>query len=93
NQVDPHVRLIYNDNKVEGAGLSGRRSAKADAMFELLQGMKERGVPIHGVGLQAHFDAAGTGLGRVPTPHSVRRNVRRLGALGLEVNISEMDVR
>lgn len=55
--------------------------------------MNERGVPVHGVGLQAHFDAAGTGLRRPPTPHSVNRQVRRLGKLGLSVNISEMDVR
>ena len=55
--------------------------------------MKERGVPVHGAGLQAHFNAAGTGLRRTPTPHSVSRQVRRLGELGLSVNISEMDVR
>lgn len=55
--------------------------------------MKNRGVPVHGAGLQAHFDAAGTGLRRPPTPHSMRRNVCRLGDLGLSVNISEMDVR
>lgn len=61
-------------------------------MYDLL-GMKERGVPVHGAGMQAHFTAAGTGQYRVPTPHSVQRNVRRLGELGLTVNISEMDVR
>lgn len=58
-----------------------------------LPGMKERGVPVHGAGLQGHFDAGGTGWGRPPTPHSVQRQVRRLGELGLTVNISEMDVR
>lgn len=50
-------------------------------------------MPVHGAGLQAHFTAAGTGMSRPPTPHSVQRNVRRLGELGLSVNISEMDVR
>jgi len=47
----------------------------------------------HGVGLQAHFNAAGTGPSRVPTPRSVKQQIRRLGNLGLKVNISEMDVR
>ncbi|CAM9283040.1 unnamed protein product, partial [Ascophyllum nodosum] len=93
HQAHPNAKLIYNDNKVEGAGLSHGRSVKADAMYELLKGMKDRGVPVHCAGLQAHFDAAGVGLKRPPTPHSVRRNVRRLGELGLSVNISEMDVR
>jgi Glycosyl hydrolase family 10 len=30
---------------------------------------------------------------RVPTPHSIARNIQRYAALGLTVNISEMDVR
>eukprot|EP00903_Cladosiphon_okamuranus_P011673 g10979.t1 len=93
HQIDPNAKLIYNDNKTEGAGLPGGRSRKADAMYDMLKGMKERGVPVHGAGLQGHFTAAGTGLRRVPTPHSVQRQVRRLGELGLRVNISEMDVR
>ncbi|CAM9495504.1 unnamed protein product, partial [Hapterophycus canaliculatus] len=93
HQIDPNAKLIYNDNKVEGAGLADGRSRKADAMYEMLKGMKERGVPVHGAGMQAHFTAAGTGWRRPPTPHSVQRQVRRLGELGLSVNISEMDVR
>ncbi|CAM9241385.1 unnamed protein product [Ectocarpus fasciculatus] len=93
HQIDPNAKLIYNDNKAEGAGLPGGRSQKADAMYDMLKGMKERGVPVHGAGLQGHFTAAGTGMRRTPTPHSVQRQVRRLGDLGLTVNISEMDVR
>lgn len=41
-QVDPNAKLIYNDNKVEGAGLPNGRSAKADAMYEMLKGEIER---------------------------------------------------
>lgn len=93
HQVDPHVKLLYNDNKVEGAGLPDGRSAKSDAMYNMLKGMKERGVPVHGAGMQSHFTASGIGQYRPPTPHSVQRNVKRLGDLGLTVNISEMDVR
>ncbi|CAM9162091.1 unnamed protein product [Choristocarpus tenellus] len=93
HQVDPNVKLFYNDDKVEGAGLPDGRSDKADAMVKLLRGMKDRGVPVHGVGLQAHLDSCGKGFRRTPTPHSIRRNIRRLGEMGLEVNISEMDVR
>jgi endo-1,4-beta-xylanase len=66
---------------------------KSDAMYALLKGMLERGVPVGGVGLQAHFTASGVGTGRCPTPAAVAANVRRLGELGLRVNISEMDVR
>ena len=43
--------------------------------------------------MQAHFNAAGTGKSRVPTPRSVKEQIRRIGNLGLKVNISELDVR
>ncbi|KAG5178937.1 glycoside hydrolase superfamily [Tribonema minus] len=93
HHTDPNAVLILNENKGEGAGLPRGRSAKADALFALSRDLLARGVPLHEVGLQAHFDAAGTGQRRVPTPHSVARNIARFGDLGLGVNISEMDVR
>ena len=48
---------------------------------------------MHGAGLQGHFSAGGTGRGRCPTPSMVRNQIRRLGQLGLKVNLSELDVR
>ena len=93
HEADPDAFLIYNDNKVEGCGLPNHRSDKADGFYNLLKGMKERGVPVHGAGMQAHLNAAGIALSRAPTPRSVKAQIRRLGELGLKVNISEMDVR
>uniref|UniRef100_A0A7S1C1R6 endo-1,4-beta-xylanase n=1 Tax=Corethron hystrix TaxID=216773 RepID=A0A7S1C1R6_9STRA len=92
-EADPDALLYYNDNKVEGSSLPDGRSVKGDAFYELLRGMVEDGVPVHGAGLQCHFDAAGTGLRRVPHPGAVREQVRRLGGLGLRVHLSELDVR
>ena len=43
--------------------------------------------------MQAHFNAGGVRHQRPPTPAMVKRQIRRIGALGLKVNISEMDVR
>ncbi len=68
HKADASAKLIYNDNKVESA-----ESPKGKALHVLAKGMLERGVPLHGIGLQAHFDAAGKGLRRVPTPQSVAR--------------------
>jgi endo-1,4-beta-xylanase len=45
-------------------------------------------VPIDGVGLQMHVSATGR-----PSDANIAANIRRLVALGLLVNISEMDVR
>ena len=81
-EADPQAELIYNDYNAEGMG------GKSDAVYALVKGLKQRGVPIGGVGLQMHISAAG-----FPPVAEIAANLRRLGALGLKVNISEMDVR
>jgi len=89
HEADPTAKLLLNENKVEGVG-----TTKSEKFYELMTYLKkDKGVPIHGVGLQAHFNAAGTGRQRLPTPWAVKQQIRRLGDLGLSVNISEMDVR
>eukprot|EP00980_Cylindrotheca_fusiformis_P009345 scaffold2047_cov129-Cylindrotheca_fusiformis.AAC.24 len=91
HQADPDATLLYNDNKVEA--MNGPNSKKADAFYQLLADLKQRGVPVHGCGIQGHFNAAGVGKNRPPTPRMVKNQIHRLGKLGLSVNISEMDVR
>jgi endo-1,4-beta-xylanase len=91
HEADPDAVLLYNDNKVEG--MNGPNKEKADAFYGLLAGLVRNGVPIHGCGCQAHFNAAGTGRNRPPTPRMVKNQIHRLGKLGLKVNFSEMDVR
>jgi endo-1,4-beta-xylanase len=88
HEADPSATLLYNDNKVEGIG-----TPKGDAFYNLLADLVAKGVPVHGCGLQAHFNAAGVGLNRPPTPRMVKQQIHRLGLLGLTVNFSEMDVR
>jgi endo-1,4-beta-xylanase len=80
--ADPAARLYYNDYGAEAAG------TKPDAVYALVRDLVDAGVPIHGVGLQMHLDGA-----HPPDPHAIRANMARLTALGLEVRVSEMDVR
>jgi endo-1,4-beta-xylanase len=80
--ADPNAKLFYNDYGGEGAG------AKSDAIYSLVQGMISRGVPINGVGLEMHLTLSGP-----PSESDISANMARLGALGLEVHVSEMDVR
>jgi len=82
HEADPDALLLYNDYGGEGLG------GKSDAVYELVRGLVEDGVPIHGVGLQMHISAAG-----YPPAADIAANVARLADLGLLVNISEMDVR
>lgn len=69
-----------NDYNIEGIG------AKSTAMFNLVQSLQAKGVSIHGIGFQAHLI-----VGQVPS--TIRANMERFTALGLEVAITELDIR
>ena len=79
--ADPDALLFYNDYNAEGM------NAKSDAIYEMLKELKAKGVPIDGVGLQMHTSAYFT-----PGADEIRQNIQRLGELGLQVHITEMDV-
>ncbi len=81
HEADPNAKLIYNDYAAEGSG------TKSDAVYAMVKGMKERGVPIDGVGLQSHFTIT------PPRLADIDANIKRLSALGLDVHITELDVR
>lgn len=81
HEADPDALLFYNDYGAEPI------NAKSDAIYELVSDMLARSVPIHGVGLQAHFD-----VGTIDYD-SVAENIRRLGELGLQVQITELDIK
>lgn len=82
HEADPDALLFYNDYGAEGLG------GKSDRVYQLVKKLLGNGVPIHGVGLQMHVSAKD-----YPDPREISTNIRRLAALGLKVNISEMDVR
>lgn len=83
-EADPGARLLLNDYNAGGKG------KKSDAIYNLVSSMRSRGIPIDGVGLQMHI---GTSLSaRASMPTDVAWNMARLNALGLESDITEMDV-
>jgi endo-1,4-beta-xylanase len=82
HQADPSAKLFYNDTGGEGLG------AKSDAVSNLVKGLISSGVPINGVGLQMHVD-----LTSAPSQSDISSNMARLAALGLDVHVTEMDVR
>lgn len=81
-EIDPQARLFYNDYD-HGLGLS----PKSDRIYALLKRLKEAGVPIDGVGLQMHCN-----LKRPPVKADLVANFKRLKALGLIVQVTELDV-
>lgn len=82
--ADPQAKLFYNDYNV--ASSTGWSKGKSDAMFEMVKGMLERGVPIDGVGLQMHV---GCGYDMFD---GVRDNMNRYHGIGIEVHITELDL-
>lgn len=78
--ADPTAKLYLNDYNIEGSG------AKSDAMFSLVSSLKQQGVPIDGVGFESHLI-----LGQVPS--TMQANMARFANLGLDVAITELDIR
>jgi GH35 family endo-1,4-beta-xylanase len=80
HQADTNVYLYYNDYSGESAG-----STKSDFIYNMVKGMKQRGIPIHGVGLQCHLNAP-------VSKDKISANIKRLGDLGLRVSCTETDI-
>lgn len=78
--ADPSAKLYINDYNVEGV------NAKSTALYNLVKSLKERGIPIDGVGLQVHLI-----LGQVPA--TFQQNIQRFADLGVDVAITELDIR
>ncbi|WP_020605381.1 endo-1,4-beta-xylanase [Spirosoma spitsbergense] len=77
--ADPNAVLFYNDYNTENP-------AKQDKIYQLLKKLKEKKVPINGVGLQGHWSIY------EPTAKEVDNSINRFASLGLVVQITELDL-
>ncbi len=78
--ADADAKLCINDYNVEGI------NAKSTAMYNLVVSLRNQGVPIDCVGFQAHL-AVQYGF------PNLQANIERFAALGVDVRITELDVR
>jgi endo-1,4-beta-xylanase len=78
--ADPNAKLCYNDYNTDSI------NAKSNAVLALVQDFKSRGVPIDCVGFQSHFNA------QSPVPSNYQQNLARFTALGVDVQITELDI-
>lgn len=81
-EIDPAAKLYLNDYAIE------EMCPKADGFYRLVKDLKDKGVPLDGVGFQFHIDGNFT-----PDFASVNQNIKRFADLGLEIQITELDVR
>ncbi len=81
HEADPDAKLFINDYGVEFMG-----DPKAEAYYNLVKKLVEKGVPIHGVGFQCHLTTGQLNAKRL------KDNMRRYADLGLEVAVTELDI-
>lgn len=79
HEADPGAALFYNDYNTENA-------VKRDRIYQLVKRLKDKGVPIHGVGLQGHWSIY------EPTAGELEESISKFARLGLKVQITELDV-
>ena len=82
HEADPDALLFYNDYGAE------RVNAKSDAILALVDALRQEGIPIDGVGIQAHVS-----LNYYPTAAQFTELLQRYAARGLATRITELDVR
>lgn len=80
HEADPAATLYYNEIGAEGLG------TKSDAMYDGVAAQLRRGVPIGGIGFESHFTLEGP-------PITFRKNMERFAKLGLQIAVTEADVR
>lgn len=86
HQSDPGARLLINEYGLEAQ--TPAAAVKRRVLLALLRDLRRRNVPLHGLGLQAHLQA-GPVRGRYD---GLARFLKQVQALGLEIQITELDV-
>ena len=79
HEADPGAKLYYNDYNSE-------LPEKRERIYKLLKSLKDKGVPIDGVGLQAHWSL------KSPTEADLRTAIERYSSLGLKIQFTELDI-
>jgi endo-1,4-beta-xylanase len=80
HEADPDALLLYNDYSMTDL-------VKTQFVAEMVKDLKDKGIPIHGVGMQGHWHL------EWPTNSDLRKALDILSEVGVKVSISELDVR
>lgn len=79
HEADPNALLFYNDyNEID--------PVKREKIFRLVKSLKDAGVPIHGLGLQAHWAV------NEPSRGQLDSTLKRFSELGVQLHITELDI-
>ena len=86
-ETDPQARLVVNEHDIELD--SPDQEIRRRVLLDLLQRMQKAGTPVDAVGIQAHLRAVG---GPPFSARRLRRFLADIAALGLTIEITELDV-
>jgi len=79
HEADPNAELYYNEYNVE-------KPAKRQATVKLVRSLMDKGIKISGVGIQGHCTMT------FPEYADMDSSIAAIGALGVPVMITEMDI-
>lgn len=79
HQADPKAILFYNDYNTENP-------VKREKIYRMLKKLLSRGVPIHGIGLQAHWSV------NTPSREELEKSIKMFSSLGLTIQFTELDI-
>jgi len=81
-KVSPNTKLFYNDYNTEGI------YGKSESVYQFVKDLVSRNIPIDGVGIQYHVSVQSQ-----PQYNKINDLISRYCKLGLEVHITELDVK
>ncbi|KAB8131009.1 endo-1,4-beta-xylanase [Gracilibacillus oryzae] len=79
HEADPEALLFYND-------YNESVPEKREKIYKLVKSLKSKDVPIHGIGLQAHWNL------ETPSLDHIRKAIERYASLNVQLHITELDV-
>lgn len=79
HEADPDALLFYNDyNEID--------ADKRKKIIRLVNELKAKGIPIHGVGLQAHWAT------NEPSREQLEQTLKDFSELGMKIHVTELDI-
>jgi endo-1,4-beta-xylanase len=79
HEADPDALLFYNDYSVVDP-------VKREKIYFMIKGLLEKGVRVHGIGMQGHWNLDW------PSAQQVDETIALFASLGLQVHITELDI-
>ena len=80
HEADPNALLFYNDYNECDPG-------KRDRIYDMVKKMQQAGVPIHGIGMQGHYNIYG------PSEEDIDAAITKYSELVKHIHVTELDVR